>query len=365
MRLQHLDPRELLSRLREPEVKISDPEPDEDLLESIRNVGVKVPIIVDRNYVIIDGVRRYRAVKTLLKEGIELPQVPVLVLEDVDYEKSPEEALLRAFLINRYRRGSDDRYFNTDVIADLLTKYAFTIAKPVEKQDLKRGTIPNSLCRKLAKLVGYSERHVARLLERGLARWKLTRKFPSLEIAQTCASMHTFASVSTSRSSRSEELEDSSTSSLVKVQKSSEPDETCTMRSVSFSSSYQFQSTPRKIGDEEVERSGPGPRVSDDVFVRRVIECGRKLHLMSKLILGILPKKVAECVADELGYSIQHVYDRFRRLEDIVVREANRIYASSIKISQEKARVILELPDEFIRWPGAVISQTLLRVSRC
>ena len=50
--------------------------------------------------------------------------------------KCPEKALLRAFLINRYRRGSDDRYFDIDTVADLLTKYAFTTAKPLEKQDL-------------------------------------------------------------------------------------------------------------------------------------------------------------------------------------------------------------------------------------
>ena len=80
MQLLQLTPREAIEKLREPDIKISNPEPDEDLVESIKQIGVKTPIIVDRNFVVIDGVRRLRAIKQLNPDNVP-GRVPVLIIE--------------------------------------------------------------------------------------------------------------------------------------------------------------------------------------------------------------------------------------------------------------------------------------------
>src|SRR2546427_8174941 len=47
-----------------------DNQPDKELLDSIRNVGVLSPIIVNKDRQILSGTRRWKALKILAEEGI-------------------------------------------------------------------------------------------------------------------------------------------------------------------------------------------------------------------------------------------------------------------------------------------------------
>ena len=66
------------------------------LLQSIRDIGIISPIIVDKNYIIIDGVRRYIALE--LVDGVS--EVPVIVLDDVDYNNDKYRFYLYSAKLN-------------------------------------------------------------------------------------------------------------------------------------------------------------------------------------------------------------------------------------------------------------------------
>ncbi len=350
MFLTHLSPREVLEKLKPPREAVSDPTPDEDLVESIRNVGVKVPIIVDRNYVIIDGVRRFNAIRKLLQEGVELPLIPVLILNDVDYEASPEEALLCAFLVNRYRRGGRDDHFNTDLIADLLLKLALRIAKPVERQDLRRGTIPERVRRELAKLTGLSRTHVYELLQKALARRRLGVKSPCTT-AQVCQSCRVESSTA-------------------------HPEDVSTLQTHSIPRHVSVQSL--RVGEHGcgvihgrctigTRPSGRGEHQEGEDLSRvvdAVCTAAERLGsgFLRKVALGELPTRVAEEAGRILNRSTRTVFEYWYRHRDAIVEEARRRYLADLKVPKSKAELFLRLPEDFIRWLRQLSPWLLKRV---
>lgn len=87
----------------------------EDLIESIRNNGIKQPLSViafkdeegKEKYRLVDGERRYRATMKLLEEGVEIARVPAIFLPK---SLSQEELLLEQLVRNEGKAFTDYEY---------------------------------------------------------------------------------------------------------------------------------------------------------------------------------------------------------------------------------------------------------------
>lgn len=87
----------------------------DELKESIKLNGVKNPISVipfkeedgTEKYRLVDGERRYRAVMSLLEEGVDIKRVPCLFLSK---SLKPEELLMEQILRNEGKRFSEYEY---------------------------------------------------------------------------------------------------------------------------------------------------------------------------------------------------------------------------------------------------------------
>ena len=87
----------------------------DDLIESIREHGVKQPISVipfkdengEEKYRLVDGERRYRATMKLLEEGVEIARIPAIFLPK---SLSPEELLFEQLVRNEGKPFIDYEY---------------------------------------------------------------------------------------------------------------------------------------------------------------------------------------------------------------------------------------------------------------
>ena len=125
----------------------------EELIESIREHGVKNPISVipfkdengEEKYRLVDGERRYRATMKLIEEGEDIARIPALFLSD---SLTQEELLLEQLVRNEGKKFTDYEYsiackkfvkfgYNIPEIAKKLNKSAGHISYWLGIQDLK------------------------------------------------------------------------------------------------------------------------------------------------------------------------------------------------------------------------------------
>ncbi|NPB00251.1 MAG: ParB N-terminal domain-containing protein [Crenarchaeota archaeon] len=127
---------------------------DKDLICSIKYIGVLTPILVDREYYIIDGVKRYIIIRTLTEKGENIPEpVPVLIKEDESFKEKPVSALHIAYIINKFRSEPRDEEFSDELIT-----YVQDIAYKVWE-------IYNKDYEKASKHLGMSVETLRRLIE--------------------------------------------------------------------------------------------------------------------------------------------------------------------------------------------------------
>ena len=152
--------------------------PIASLVESIARIGVKVPIIVDSDYNIIDGVVRTIILGKLYEAKLIQPKVkiPIIKVKNVKFDKSKLDVSVKlrvlSLIINRYRFGGKDTDFHRHALHSLILDSLRYLAMnfPEEAREwldyVKSGKFfPRSLVRKLAQIIGYSERHAYRLLK--------------------------------------------------------------------------------------------------------------------------------------------------------------------------------------------------------
>lgn len=72
----------------------------QELIDSIKAVGILEPIVIDKNHMIISGHRRYDAAKQLKLRDVPVSVVEIPNVSDIDYELQSLEHLLHA---NKYR----------------------------------------------------------------------------------------------------------------------------------------------------------------------------------------------------------------------------------------------------------------------
>ncbi|NPA22802.1 MAG: ParB/RepB/Spo0J family partition protein [Crenarchaeota archaeon] len=90
---------------------------DRDLIQSVKSLGILIPILVDRDHYIIDGVKRYIIVRTLTEKGETIPEpVPVLVKEDESFREKPVSALHVAYIVNKFRAEPRDDEFSEELL---------------------------------------------------------------------------------------------------------------------------------------------------------------------------------------------------------------------------------------------------------
>ncbi len=127
---------------------------DKNLIESVMTLGIICPIVVDRDYYIIDGVKRYVVVKHLKSSGIDLKRpVPVLRLLEESFIEKPVSALHIAYVINMFRAVPAEKEFSEELITYI--------------QDItyKVWEVYNKDYAKAARHLGFSIEHVKRLIE--------------------------------------------------------------------------------------------------------------------------------------------------------------------------------------------------------
>ncbi|NPA70246.1 MAG: ParB N-terminal domain-containing protein [Crenarchaeota archaeon] len=127
---------------------------DRDLICSVKYIGVLTPILVDREYYIIDGVKRYIIIKTLTEKGESIPEpIPVLIKEDESFKEKPVSALHIAYIVNKFRAEPRDEEFSDELIT-----YVQDIAYKVWE-------IYNKDYEKASKHLGISVETLRRLIE--------------------------------------------------------------------------------------------------------------------------------------------------------------------------------------------------------
>ncbi len=90
---------------------------DRDLVQSVRSLGILTPILVERDYYIIDGVKRYVIIRSLIEKGENIPEpVPVLIKEDESFKEKPVSALHIAYIVNRFRSEPKDEEFSEELL---------------------------------------------------------------------------------------------------------------------------------------------------------------------------------------------------------------------------------------------------------
>ncbi len=126
----------------------------EDLFESIKTMGIISPVIVDREYYIIDGVKRYIIVKELYNKGHNIPEpIPVLKLCEESFNEKPISILHIAYILNRFRAEPKDEEFSDELIT-----YMQDISYKVRE-------IYNNDHNKAARYLGFSVKTLKRLIE--------------------------------------------------------------------------------------------------------------------------------------------------------------------------------------------------------
>ncbi|OYT26780.1 MAG: hypothetical protein B6V02_01060 [Thermoprotei archaeon ex4572_64] len=94
---------------------------DKDLIESIKSFGLLQPVITDRNYIIIDGVKRYIIVKKLIESNLDIPgNVIIIKFLDEDFNEKPISILHLAYIINRFRSGGRDEDFSEELMTYMM-----------------------------------------------------------------------------------------------------------------------------------------------------------------------------------------------------------------------------------------------------
>ncbi len=90
---------------------------DRDLIESVKNIGIITPIITDREYYIIDGVKRYIIIKHLYEKGDKVPdKIPLVRLLNESFTEKPISILHLAYIINKFRAEPKDEEFSDELI---------------------------------------------------------------------------------------------------------------------------------------------------------------------------------------------------------------------------------------------------------
>ena len=88
-----------------------------DLVESVKNIGIISPIIVDRDYYIIDGVKRYVIVRELYNANIKIPEpIPILKLVEESFNEKPISILHLSYILNRFRSSNVDYEFSDELL---------------------------------------------------------------------------------------------------------------------------------------------------------------------------------------------------------------------------------------------------------
>ncbi|GEM_PF-6963292 len=344
-KLQYLTPREFISKCKLPSKTVAKSiEPDEELIESIENIGVKLPIIVDRNFVIIDGCRRYLTVKKLINEGKDVPgQVPIVVIEDVDYLKNPEEALLRAFLINRYRRGASDKEYDIDLIADILWKLANETASRVERKELLEGKVSRSLRVRLAKLTGYSDRHIQNLLMHAYTRIEKLGLKPKTEDLEEYGAQ----TIQSSKARHEQPFEAS-------VQTSASPNGKCACGiSHTVPQSINVQSQKPECSLEHSTSQIVQHSASQELFrieLSEVVNIAKELDLLDRIARGEIPRRLCREIASRYNVHLSTVYRFVKDNIKDIKKLAKEEVLNELKLPLSKSRLFAELPIEFIDW---------------
>ena len=127
---------------------------DRNLIESVITHGVVCPIIVDKDYYIIDGVKRYIILRHLRSNNIKLSRpVPVLRLVDESFTEKPISALHIAYMINMFRAPPVEEEFSEELLTYI--------------QDItyKIWEIYNKDYEKTARHLGFSIELVKKLIE--------------------------------------------------------------------------------------------------------------------------------------------------------------------------------------------------------
>ena len=94
----------------------------EDLIPSIRQRGILQPLLVRKNgkgYEIVAGRRRYLAVQSLEKEGLEIEAIPCAIMA-----KGDDAAAVEASLIENIQRLPMDDMDQFEAFNDFLKKVA-------------------------------------------------------------------------------------------------------------------------------------------------------------------------------------------------------------------------------------------------
>lgn len=95
----------------------------ESVAESIKEFGFKVPIVIDKNFIIITGHTRYKASKML-----GLKEVPVIIAEDLSDAKAKAFRIADNKTAEKSNWDYDKLYEELNLIDDVedLLKYGFT-----------------------------------------------------------------------------------------------------------------------------------------------------------------------------------------------------------------------------------------------
>ncbi len=124
------------------------PERQHDLQESIRKHGLMTPLIVtkqkDGTYVLVDGERRYRALREL-----HVKQVPVIVME----EMNPSERLIKQFHIQEQHEG-----WTATEKALAMKKLADALGLSMEEMGRQLG-VPHGMVNNYVAFAGLLERN--------------------------------------------------------------------------------------------------------------------------------------------------------------------------------------------------------------
>ncbi len=127
---------------------------DKNLVESIKYIGIICPIIVDRDYYIVDGIKRYVVIRYLKSNNVSIKEpIPVIRLLEESFDDKPISILHLAYIINKFRAPPSDEEFSEELLT-----YMQDIAYKVWE-------VLNKDYEKAARHLGFSVDLVKRLVE--------------------------------------------------------------------------------------------------------------------------------------------------------------------------------------------------------
>lgn len=177
-------------------------------VETIEKYGVLLPIIVDKNWKIIDGVRRTKAIMLIYRnlaerckekaeicdkfEEFKTRPITIFQLLDVDIAKVDKRTLTIKLLTNFIREPVlkileehsleiHRRFFRTELLINWVLGLALELASPVEKVDLEQGRVPNRIVREISKLIGIPETTIDHYIRVGIGVLKTGKGKVSVE----------------------------------------------------------------------------------------------------------------------------------------------------------------------------------------